>query len=109
MRPCVVCGPPLDGHEPFYITTPPNAGVHETCRNWAKEKFPFAPQLNALRDFARELAGLQRDMVRVGKQLALWQRQWPEGALDAVPKGRVQLQQLRERIKRLADHHVLRR
>lgn len=103
---CVVCGRPLaDGAERYWITAHPD-GVHQRCRRWSLEPFPFANDLERLRFVARAAMGVWREVVRDGRFLKQAHGRWPANA-DALAeewlkrKQRLQhqLALLRERLR----------
>jgi len=77
---CTVCGAPLEGGDGCYWVTKPPDGVHNACRPWETEPFPFGADLEHLRRLARTVRSVWRELVRDGRWLASSARDWP---LDA--------------------------
>lgn len=98
----MVCGRPLDGTEPWWMTEP-SRGEHESCRDGSKHSFPYARHLWALRKTARRLAVLYREVVRVGTLLARWERQWPKDGAHVFRRGHAELERLRQRFAEATD------
>ena len=77
---CTVCGAPLEGGDGLYWVTEPPDGVHNRCRAWELEPFPFESDLARLRRLARVVRSTWREVVRDGRWLAAAARDWPVDA-----------------------------
>lgn len=87
-RPCVVCGRVLSS--PWWVLPRryPD-GVHETCRDWSGEGFPWARQVDGLRRLWRESRGDDRVALgRIGVALVALEQRWPSEALAVLAEGR---------------------
>ncbi len=100
---CVVCGAPLSGR--YWITAHPH-GVHQECRAWEAEPFPFEDDITRLRRVARAVQRVWRQIVRDGRWLASVRRDWPGKArrlasewLERKDRLEHHLSQLRERLR----------
>jgi hypothetical protein len=77
---CAVCGKRLtDGDQRYWITEHPD-GVHQDCRQWHLEPFPFANDLERMRFVAQAARRAWREVVRDGRWLRRMQRNWPANA-----------------------------
>lgn len=87
-RPCVVCGRVLVS--PWWVLPGryPD-GVHEACRDWSGEAFPWTRQVQGLRRLWRATRGEERAALgRIGVDLVALEERWPGEALDVLAKGR---------------------
>lgn len=96
---CDVCGGPL-GSDVWYVTTLPN-GIHEHCRDWSEQPFPYARDVEGLRRLHARLRITLRVVEETGRWLAQAQRRWPHGAQETVNEGREMLASLAERLGKL--------
>ena len=101
----MVCGQPLIDKRQYWITRHPD-GVHQACRAWERERFPFGRDLQRLRVMASAAIRAWREVVRDGKWLAAAERGWPTKAREHARawlerKRRLEhhLEQLRDRIR----------
>jgi hypothetical protein len=102
---CTVCGQPLLARRGYWITKHPD-GVHQDCRPWERESFPFRRDLQRLRLIARAAMRTWRGVVRDGTWLADAEHNWPARArerarewLERKRRLEHQLQQLRDRLR----------
>ncbi len=99
--PCIVCGQPIDGSEPWWLVAPPDRAEHERCRDWARHPFPYRAELRRQRRAARDVAALWVVIVRAGTVLALAEEGWPQNARASVARARRELARVRLRFEDL--------
>ena len=100
---CTVCGANLtEGGDRYWITTHPD-GVHQRCRQWHLEPFPFANDLERLRFVARATMRAWRAVVRDGRWLSGLQREWPANAKRLSAEWLERKQRLQHHLSRVRD------
>jgi hypothetical protein len=90
---CVVCGMTTAGARTWVASAGAEGPrlVHEHCRNWSREPFPFATHLDALTRLLRQgriPAANIRAVEGHVRSLAALRRQWPTEAPDVLEDGR---------------------
>jgi hypothetical protein len=96
---CAVCDGPL-GTEPYWIVEYPRA-IHERCRDWSAEPWPYRGELEGLRKLVRRLRLLTRDAVATGKALAALEREWPKNGARGLATARSLVDDLRGKLSRV--------
>jgi hypothetical protein len=94
---CAVCGEPLDGREPFWVTAYPEA-VHERCLDWRRRPFPYERQLQVLARAARGTTDpVARRLLEAGRAWLVELRdRWSEDATaELVAEANARLRELR--------------
>ena len=100
---CTVCGGSLvqEGGR-YWITDHPD-GVHEACRIWEREPFPFTADLERLRQVAVTVRRAWRAVLRDGRWLAKVEREWPADARRRAREWLTRKQRLQHHLSRLRD------
>ena len=100
---CIVCGQPLRSTGGRYWIVEHPDGVHEGCRRWEREPFPFNADLQHLRSLARLVRRAWRLVVRDGRWLASASRRWPRGARHVAREWHDRKSRLEHHLARLKD------
>lgn len=99
-----MCGEPLATQPTYWVTAHPD-GVHDGCRAWHEEGFPFAADLARLRVLVRALARLRETLVDDGRWLARVEKEWPGRAGVARTRAREWAQEWAHR-KEAVQHRL---
>jgi len=100
---CTVCGQSLrHAGKRYWITAHPD-GVHEDCRAWEEEPFPFGDDLRELRWVARSLRFAWGRVLVEGRWLSQARRSWPAGARRVVGAWFVRKSRLQHHLSRVRD------
>jgi hypothetical protein len=100
---CTVCGEPLRfGGGRYWITDHPD-GVHEACRAWEQEPFPFSEDLRELRGVARLLRHAWHQVLIEGRWLRRMRARWPTDARRVVGAWFVRKTRLQHHLSRVRE------
>lgn len=95
-----MCGKPLD--DKYWVIEHPRA-VHQHCRRWELERFPFEGDLQWMRRIARVLRRAFREVVKDGRWLAEAERNWPNAARVLAGEWHERKQRLEHHLAKLGD------
>ena len=97
-RPCIQCGKPLDGREPYWMVAFPNA-AHEKCIIWSERPCPFDDAIKHLKKAEHRVnePGFSRALHWLERTSRTWPRRaYPEAVrsgFEAIKRMRIQAAQ----------------
>ena len=99
---CLECGEQLNTQDSYWVTAYPN-GVHDGCRRWEAEPFPFGGNLERVQFVASSLRRTAKLVISNGVWLAGVRRAWPKDARQLTREWAARKATLRLELARLGE------